>query len=291
MTALDLRRPRYSVRWDCPHCGNSHNWWWEDEFEAHDDGECDMICDRCMEPSKCVGDGAGFYKAIAPDELKSGPGIERRVSDLESLEEDLHNYVRELEDKVNELYTAVNSLAKHVQRAEGKADEHRSELDNLGRRTTEAELAVWRLENDIKTPGAAKLGPQHVELAKEKERSFLDLITGEKPPFHARIREGCELDRASVPPDKLASILRFVAVEVQRMTERDMGGSFTISNLKVAERLRELADEAQVEDYNGKDEEKLIIPLVGDMRIDDADPMVMLVYDGENWVEMRRDND
>jgi hypothetical protein len=33
------------------------------------------------------------------------------------------------------------------------------------------------------------------------------------------------------------------------MTERDMGGSFTISNLKVAENLQDLAAEASVEDY------------------------------------------
>jgi hypothetical protein len=33
------------------------------------------------------------------------------------------------------------------------------------------------------------------------------------------------------------------------MTERDMGGSFTISNLKVAENLQDLAADASVEDY------------------------------------------
>lgn len=186
---------RYNVRWDCPHCGNSHNWWWEDEFEAHDDGECDMICDRCMEPSKCVGDGTGFYKVIEYEEPK--PPIEQRVSDLESLEDDLHNYVRGLEDKVNtnnqlafdaintatmrlhelesrvdaihkQSFDAINRLGKRLLRLEKSVSDYRSELDNLGRRTTQAELAVWRLENGI--PAGAKLGLQHVELAKEAER-------------------------------------------------------------------------------------------------------------------------
>jgi len=32
------------------------------------------------------------------------------------------------------------------------------------------------------------------------------------------------------------------------MTERDMGGSFSVSNVKVAQRLRELATEASIEE-------------------------------------------
>ena len=38
------------------------------------------------------------------------------------------------------------------------------------------------------------------------------------------------------------------------MTERDMGGSFTVSNLKVGENLRRLADEAAVEDFVAPEE-------------------------------------
>jgi hypothetical protein len=53
-----------------------------------------------------------------------------------------------------------------------------------------------------------------------------------------------------MPPEKLASALRFIAVEVERMTERDMGGSFTVSNLEVARQLREFAADALVEDFH-----------------------------------------
>ena len=127
---MELKQQRYNVRWDCPHCGNSHNWWWEDEFEAHDDGECDLICDRCMEPSKCKGDGTGFYVAIKYEEPK--PPVEQRVSDLESLEEDLHNYVRGLEDKVNAVhkqsFDAINRLSKRLLKLEGKLAERRAEF-------------------------------------------------------------------------------------------------------------------------------------------------------------------
>ena len=153
---------RYNVRWDCPHCGNSHNWWWEDEFEAHDDGVCDMICDRCMEPSKCEGDGTGFYVAIKYEAPEPKPPIEQRVADLESLEEDLHNYVRGLEDKVNtnnqlafdaintatmrlrelearaaanhkQSFDAINRLSKRLIKLETSVSDYRRELDNLGR--------------------------------------------------------------------------------------------------------------------------------------------------------------
>ena len=233
---------KYNVTWTCPKCGNLHNWWWEDEFEADDDGETLMVCDRCDTQTWCKGDGKGFYEPIQRriDELPNQPpGIEQRVSDLESLEEDLHNYVRGLEDK-------VNLLTSNLQK----------EVDNLGRRTTETELSVWRLENDVKTPRSAKLGPQHVELAKKKEKSFLDLINGEKPPFHERIREGCQLD--DMEGDKLASILRFVAVEVERMLDRSSGasgGSYTINNFEVAGNLRDFADAAEISTYTREEEE------------------------------------
>ncbi len=250
MSTLKLEKPlRYNVQWDCPKCGNSHNWWWEDKFEAYSETESMMTCDRCQVSTWCRGDGNGFYEPIADDK--------RRLEELESLELDLHNYVRGLEDKVNTnnklAFDAINTVTMRLMKLEDEVAQQRSELDNLGRRTTEAELAIWRLENDIKVPGNAKLGPQHVELAKEKEKSFLDLIHGEKPPFHERIREGCRLE--DMDGITLASILRFVAVEVERMTERDMGGSFTISNVKAAAKLRELADEAELADCHYSDEE------------------------------------
>ena len=208
---------KYSVEWDCPHCGNSHKWWWEDEFEAHDDGPTLMMCDRCDTQTWCKGDGNGFYEPIEkvvidPDKFDV---LKQRVDDLESLEEDLHNYVRGLEDKVNTnnklAFDAINTVTMRLVELEDKVAQQRSRP--------------------------------------KKEPSFLDLIHGEKPPFHERFREGCQFTKDELPPEKLAAVLRFIAVEVERMTERDMGGSFTISNVKAAAKLRELADEADLEDY------------------------------------------
>lgn len=204
------RPKRYQVLWDCPHCGNSHNWWWEDRFEAWDDGECDMVCDRCMEPTRCKGDGMGLY---VPVEEKPGT-LERRVEELDDLNTDLHNYVRGLEDKVNRLrednklaFDAINTLAKRLA--------------------------------DLEHPSPPEATPRR------DPPSVIDLIHGERPPFHERFREGCGFNEETMPGETIASILRFVAVEVERMTERDMGGSFTVSNLRVGENLRELADEAE----------------------------------------------
>jgi hypothetical protein len=194
---------KYNVRWDCPKCGNSHNWWWEHEFEACTTDTLDLVCDKCESRVKCTGDGTGYYEAVKAKEVKEAKVIKT-------------------------LFDGVNALSK---------------------RLTDVELAVRRLENDIKVPGNAKLGPQHIEYAKEKEKSFMELIHGVKSPFHARLREGCQFTKEELPPEKLAAVLRFIAVEVQRMTERDMGGSFTVSNLEVARQLRELAADASVEDY------------------------------------------
>lgn len=169
---------KYNVIWTCPECGNCHKWWWAGEHEAYD-GETLMLCDHCDTQTWCKGDGRGFYEPNQHriDELRpQPPGIEQRVSELESLKEDLYSYVRGLEDKVN---TLTSNLQK--------------EVENLGRRTTDIERSVWSLENDIKVPGSTKLGPQHVELAKEKEKNFFDLINGEKPPFHERVRGGWQL--------------------------------------------------------------------------------------------------
>lgn len=230
---------KYNVIWTCPECGNRHNWWWAGEHEAYDDDETLMLCDRCDTETWCKGDGRGFYEPIQHriDELRPQlPGIEQRVSELESLKEDFYSYVRGLEDKVN---TLTSNLQKEVK--------------NLGRRTTETELSVWRLENDVKVPESAKLGPQHVELAKKKEKSFLDLIHGEKPPFHERIREGCQLN--DMYGDKLASILRFIAVEVEKMLDRSSGGSYTINNFEVAKNLRDFADAVEISTYAEEEEE------------------------------------
>jgi hypothetical protein len=184
-----------------------------------------MTCDRCGAGTWCQGDGNGFYEPIElkedEDEVKADV-IEQRVADLESLEEDLHSYVRGLEDKVN----TNNQLAFDA-------------INSVTMRLIELENTVAQRSSKLKKK-------------KEKEEdkpSFLDLINGPKAPFHARLREGCQFTKEELPPDKLASVLRFIAVEVERMTERDMGGSFTVSNLKVAQNLRDFAADASVEDY------------------------------------------
>lgn len=264
---------KYQVLWDCPHCGNSHTWWWEDKYEAFDDGEIDMRCDRCDRITRCKGDGNGFYEPV-PAIIKDERGKQRplddinatldelqnsrrnqfslliklsaKTQDLDDLNTDLHNYVRELEDKVNktseDLHTAVNSLAKHVSRIEENTDQHRGELDNIGRRLTTAELAIANLEEGVSINTYAD---------RKKKPSIIDLIHGEKAPFHERFRVGCEFNEETMPGESIAKILRFIAVEVERMTERDMGGSFTVSNLKVGENLRALADEAEYADSAG----------------------------------------
>ena len=187
---MELKQQRYNVRWDCPYCGNSHNWWWEDEFEAHADDICDMICDRCMELSKCKGDGNGFY---VPVEEKTE---HERLTELEARIDAIHK----------QSFDAINRLSKRLLKLETSVSDYRGELDNLSRRTTQTELAVWRLENGI--PSRSTLGPQHIELAKEMER-------GER--------------------------------------------------------------------YGYEHDENPIVPTKGDMRIDDADPTVMYIYDGTRW--------
>jgi len=268
---------KYQVLWDCPHCGNSHTWWWEDKWEAFSEDACMMKCDRCDAKTWCQGDGNGFYEPVK-DEKK-------RIADLESLESDLHNYVRGLEDKVNQnnqdLHNAVNALGKRLIDFEAtlsaQIGQYERMNDNLARRTTEAELAIYRLEEGIKPGKSAK-----------PTVSAIDLIHGVKQPFHERFREGCQFTRDQLPPDKLASILLFISVEVERMTERDMGGSFSVSNVKVAQRLRELATEASIEDYiydTPDHEEREGGDLqVGDCYVKEEDPGVLYVYDGNDWL-------
>ena len=231
MIAMKPKTKKYCVAWTCPKCGNLHNWWWDDKWEAHSEDACIMKCDRCDAETWCQGDGNGFYEPMVKDEKEPKSDIETRVSDLESLENDLHSYVRGLEDKVNAL---SKRLADSETTTAAAVDEHDQMNDNLARRMTEAELAIWRLENEVKPGKSAK-----------PTVSITGLIDGPKQPFHERLREGCLLD---IYGETMASILRFIAVEVERMTERDMGGSFTISNLKVAQQLREFAAEAALED-------------------------------------------
>ena len=268
--ALYMEKPqRYNVQWDCPKCGNSHNWWWEDEFEAFDDSVVDMKCDRCDGVTKCRGDGHGYYDPIAEstsvkqrsleqidatlDELQTSHHnhfsmlvkLSAKDDELDDLNTDLHNYVRQIEDKLSLLnedkkvaFDSINTLAKRL------AD----------------------LENPPPPEATPKKDPQ----------SFLDLIHGTPPPFHERLREGCQLGDMS--GEAIAKILRFIAVETERMTERDMGGSFTISNLKVGEKLRKLADVAAVAD----------IPEYqpGDTHLDVEG--VMRVCTGQEWLRVQQ---
>ncbi len=136
--------------------------------------------------------------------------IETRIKELVDLNTDVHNYCRSLEDKVNR---EVKDLYDG--------------LNALAKRVIE-------LENRSKPKS-------------KREPNFLDLIHSEKAPFYERFREGCEFNEETMPGESIAKILRFIAVEVERMTERDMGGSFTVSNLTVGKNLRELADEAEIE--------------------------------------------
>lgn len=265
-----MKKPKkYQVLWTCPHCGNSHTWWWEDEFEAFDDSVVDMKCDRCDEVTKCRGDGHGCYEPIA-----EGTGVEQRTleqinaaldglqasrlnhfsmlvklsakdDELDDLNTDLHNYVRQIEDKLSKLnedkklaFDSINTLAKRL------AD----------------------LENPPPPEATPKKDPQ----------SFLDLIHGTPPPFHERLREGCQLGDMS--GETIAKILRFIAVETERMTQRDMGGSFTVSNLTVAETLRELADAAEIAD--------VLEYQPGDTHLDDEG--VMRVYTGREWLRVQQ---
>lgn len=236
---------KYNVLWTCPECGNHHNWWWDDECEAHDDGETLMFCDRCNTQTWCKGDGNGFFKPVK-GEMKAAAGsdltvlnsvldelqnsrkihfsllqkLTSRTDDLESLEEDLHNYVRGLEDKVNNnnklAIDAINTLTMRLVELEDKAAQQRSRPKKEG--------DVW------------------------------DLINGPKKPFHERIREGCQLEY--IDGITLASILRFIAVEVEKMLDRSSGGSYTINNFQVGEKLRVLADEAEIDDGLSDDDEK-----------------------------------
>jgi hypothetical protein len=267
--AAYMEKPqKYQVLWTCPHCGNEHTWWWKEKWEAHDDGVVEMRCDRCDKTTKCQGDGYGFYEPIVGIEEKwpgVGPNFESvldelrnsrkvhfslinklldRTDDLDSLNTDVHNYVRGLEDKVNDLssdlYGAINALGKRLSEIEtGEI------FDNLSRRMTTAEIAIMNLEDGIGVN-------TYSDRRKPKEQPCaFDIIDGPKQPFYERFREGCEFTKETLSGETIAKMLRFVAVEVERMTERDMGGSFTISNLKVGEKLREMADEAALaEDEN-----------------------------------------
>jgi len=217
-----MAKPRkYNVTWTCPKCGNCHNWWWEEEFEAHNDGPTIMICDRCEAQTWCKGDGDGFYEPVGevvvnPDKSEV---LEQRVSDLESLEEDLHNYVRGLEDKVNNnnklAFDAINTVTMRLVELEDKVAQQRSRPKKEG--------DVW------------------------------DLINGPKKSFYERIREGCQLE--DMDGTTLASILRFIAVEVEKMLDRSSGGSYTINNFQVGEKLRVLADEAEIDDGLSDDDD------------------------------------
>ena len=268
-----MKKPKkYQVLWTCPHCGNSHTWWWEDEFEAFDDSVVDMQCDRCDEVTKCRGDGHGYYEPIAEstsvkqwsleqinatlDELQTSRQnhfsmlvkLSAKDDELDDLNTDLHNYVRQIEDKLSKLnedkklaFDSINTLAKRLA--------------------------------DLENPPPPEATP------KKESSSFLDLIHGAPPPFHERLREGCQLGDMS--GETIARILRFIAVETERMTKRDMGGSFTVSNLKVAETLRELADAAAMADI-------VATPKYhpGDTHLDDDG--VMRVYTGREWLRVQQ---
>jgi len=137
-----------------------------------------------------------------------------------------------IDERIKDLYDGLNALAKRV------ADIETGEIfDNLSRRVTAAELAIANLEEGVRAETYSDRA--------RKPKSIIDLIHSGRPPFHERFREGCGFNEETMPGETLAAILRFVAVEVERMIYLGVGGSFTISNLKVSENLRELADEVE----------------------------------------------
>jgi len=182
---MNKSKERYSVEWDCPKCGNSHNWWWDDMWEAYSEDISDMLCDKCGAVTKCQGDGHGFYTPVEKTEPDD-----------------------DMAAQIKTLFDAVNTISKRL-----------ASLESMKQADSKA----------------AKKGPG---------TTFLDLIHGTPSPFHERLREGCQLGDMS--NETVAKILRFVAVEVERMTERDMGGSFTVSNLEVARQLRSFAETADI---------------------------------------------
>lgn len=268
-----MKKPKkYQVLWTCPHCGNSHTWWWEDEFEAFDDSVVDMKCDRCDEVTKCRGDGHGYYEPIAEstsveqrtleqinatlDELQTSRHnhfsmlvkLSAKDDELDDLNTDLHNYVRQIEDKLSLLnedkkvaFDSINTLAKRLA--------------------------------DLENPPPPEATP------KKESSSFLDLIHGTPPPFHDRLREGCELGDMS--GETIAKILRFIAVEVEKMLDRSMGRSYTINNFEVSKKLRGLADDAAIA---GMADVPKFQP--GDTHLDDDG--VMRVYTGKEWLRVQQ---
>ncbi len=248
---------KYNVTWVCPHCENPHNWWWESEWEAHDDGITFLECDCCGAKSRFKGDGKGHYTHVPSEPQSDTRSLEQRVKDLEELEEELHKRCMAVENtgygitkRLKQIETALMELSDTTK----AVSELERIVDTLCRTVTRMELDMQNLRDGIVPPPKEKtewdLTPKFDPHAGVKaQTSFIDLIHGAKPPFHARLREGCQFTKEELPPDKLASVLRFIAVEVERMTERDMGGSFTVSNLTVAQNLRDLAADASVEDY------------------------------------------
>lgn len=97
---------KYNVRWICPHCGHSHSWWWDQKWEAHSTVQTAMHCENCDAKVKCKGDGFGLYVPIVV-----GPrSLETRVSDLEVLEERLHERLLRVEDALSRVEHSGSSL-------------------------------------------------------------------------------------------------------------------------------------------------------------------------------------
>ena len=54
---------KYRVTWLCPHCDTQHEWYWEEEFEAHCADRTVMLCNVCGGKTWCIGDGKGHFTA------------------------------------------------------------------------------------------------------------------------------------------------------------------------------------------------------------------------------------
>ena len=163
---------------------------------------------------------------------------------------DLHPSV--LRDHVDKLAASKRKHQKHINALNETARLHASRITDLEQLEDDLHKYCRNLEDRFieLSKRLEKLeGEDLIEDAVKEEPSFLDLIHGPTAPFYERFREGCGFNRETLSGETIAKMLRFLAVEVERMTDRSMAGSFTVSNLVVGRKLKEFAAEASVEDY------------------------------------------
>lgn len=166
---------------------------------------------------------------------------------------DLHPAV--LKDRVDKLHLAQRKHWGHIKALNETTRLHASRISDLEQLEDDLHKYCRNLEDrfnelvDRMDELDGKSDSPDDPEEKTSGTSFLDLIHGPTAPFYERFREGCGFNRETLNGETIAKMLRFMAVEVEKMTDRSMAGSFTVSNLHVGRKLREFADEAAVEDY------------------------------------------